>query len=244
MNDELSYAEMLEIPVETVTVTRREKKKKWKEEEGLSDQLVKEVNERMDASDPAFAESKTIEREYGARPKRPSNARRVLAIELVAVVLLCATIFITNLLMPTSAINTAVRGLFRGNTAEATDTRTYADFTLSPVVADDANVEVTVSESGLLSFTAPAVVYVPAEGVIESKSGTASTGFTVRIRHSDSFSTVISGLDDVGHEVGEKIRPGVPFGYTDGDGAVNVIFYDGENVIQNVALSEGSLAWS
>ncbi len=243
MSDELSYAEMLEIPVETVTVSKKEKKKKWREEP-LSDQLVKEVNDRMEASDPAYAESKPIEREYGLRPKKSANARKILIAELVAVVALCATIFLTNLLLPNSAINTAVRGLFKGKAAEATDTRTYADFTLSPVVSGDAEVEVTVSDSGMLTFTGDTVVYVPAEGKLETLSGTPATGYTARIRHSDSFSTIISGLDGVGHEIGETIRPGVPFGYTDGDGAVNVIFYDGENVIQNVALTEGTLAWS
>lgn len=243
MNDDISYAEMLEIPVETVTVSKKEKKKKWKGDE-LSDQLVKEVNDRMETGDPAYAESKSIEREYVERPKKASSARKILIAELVAVVALCATIFITNLLLPNSAINTAVRGLFRGNAAEATDTRTYSDFTLSPIVSGEADAEVTVSESGMLSFTANTVVYVPAEGTLESKTGSASTGYTVRIRHSDSFSTIISGLDDVGHEVGSIVRPGVPFGYTDGEGAVNVIFYDGEDVIQNVAISEGNLAWS
>ena len=243
MNDDISYAEMLEIPVETVTVSKKEKRKKWKEEP-LSDRVVKEVNDRMETSDPAYAESKPIEREYIERPKKSSNARKILIAELVAVVALCATIFLTNLLLPNSAINTAVKGLFRGKAAEATDSRTYADFTLSPIVSGDSNAEVTVSESGLLSFTASAVVYVPAEGKLESKTGNPTTGYTVRIRHSASFSTIISGLDDVGHEVGSTVRPGVPFGYTDGEGAVNVIFYDGENVIQNVALTEGNIAWS
>lgn len=244
MNDEISYAEMLEIPVETVTVSKKEKKKKWREEP-LSDQLVKEVNDRMETSDPAFAESKPIEREIEPKSRRASGgARKVLLAEVVAVVALCAAIFITNLLLPNSAINTAVRGLFQGKAQAATDTRTYADFTLSPVVSENANVEVTVSDTGLLSFTANCVVYVPAQGTLESKSGNTSTGYTVRIRHSDTFSTIISGLDDVGHEVGATVRPGVPFGYTDGDGAVSVIFYDGDTVIRNVVLIENSIAWS
>ena len=46
MNEELDYAEMLEIPVETVTVKRKERKKRANETE-LSDRLVEQVNDRM-----------------------------------------------------------------------------------------------------------------------------------------------------------------------------------------------------
>ena len=76
MDDEIDYAEMLEIPVETVTVRKRESRKPRHEAQNgdLSEQLVAEVNERMEgadgetsateaeASDPNFAESKQIER--------------------------------------------------------------------------------------------------------------------------------------------------------------------------------------
>ena len=43
MNEELSYAEMLEIPVETVTVNRREKKRRAKED--IAEQVVDTVND-------------------------------------------------------------------------------------------------------------------------------------------------------------------------------------------------------
>ena len=62
MNEELSYAEMLEIPVETVTVRRKESGKKRRSREDLADRVVESVNDRVDARDPAYAESTPIER--------------------------------------------------------------------------------------------------------------------------------------------------------------------------------------
>ena len=47
MNEELDYAEMLEIPVETVTVKRKEKKRRTKEPD-LQEQLVEQVNDRLE----------------------------------------------------------------------------------------------------------------------------------------------------------------------------------------------------
>ena len=150
MNEELSYAEMLEIPVETVTVNRKEKKRRAKED--LAEQVVETVNDRVESDDPAYAQSLPIEREV-PQDKRTKTARRILWAEFAAVCGLCATIFLTNIFMTDSAINTFVRGLWSGN-AETADTRTYEDFTLSPVVNEYSDVELAVSDTGVLSFTA------------------------------------------------------------------------------------------
>ncbi len=241
MNDELSYAEMLEIPVETVTVKKKEKKKKWHDDQ-LSDQLVREVNDRMDAADPAYAESKPIERELDVKPKA-GRAKKILIAELVVVVALCAAIFITNLLLPNSAINTFVRGLFGGETQTA-DSRTYADFTLSPIVNEYADVDVAVSETGVMSFTAECAVYAPCEGKVESVYGSAEDGYSVLLRHSDSFTTIISGLDAVYIAEGEEAPQNVPLAYSNGERTVRVIFYDGEAVLDCYTVGEGGIAWS
>ncbi len=241
MNDELSYAEMLEIPVETVTVNRREKKRKVKRED-LSDALIGEINDRLESADPAFAESKPIERP-AKESGRPVLARRILFGEFIAVCVLCAAIFFTNLFVTDSAINTFVRGLFVGNASTA-DTRTYADFTLSPVVNDTVETDIAVSDMGVLSFTAQCSVYAPAAGKLESVSGNAETGYSVRIRHSDSFSTIISGLDDVYGGEGDALYTTIPFGYSDGEGEIRVMFYDNDSLLNCFTVTEGTLAWS
>ena len=201
MNEELDYAEMLEIPVETVTVKRKDKKKR--REPDLREQLVEQVNDRMEADDPAYAESTPIAREAAA--PRSGRAHKILVAEFAAACALVATIFFTNIFMADSAINTFVRGLFQGET-ETVDTRGYADFTLSSVVNEYTDVE---------------------------------------IRHSDSFSTILSGLDSVYCAEGEAVKANLPLGYSDGEGEVRVMFYSDGTLLNCYTVDgENGLAWS
>ena len=250
MNDEIDYAEMLEIPVESVTVRKRARKKPRDEGESadLSQQLVAEVNGRMEeadapeASDPNFAESKQIER--AKKPeKKKSWARRFLIGELVAVCALCAVIFLTNIFMVDSAINTFVRGLFQGDAAQTADNREYSDFKLSPLVNDSVDAAIEVSDTGVVSFTANCSVYSPASGTMSKVNGSKETGYTVEIKHSDKFSTVISGLDTVYLSEGDSVMYNLPIGYTDGDGAVNVMMYSGDTLLNCISAENNKLAW-
>ncbi len=243
MNEELSYAEMLEIPVETVTVTKKEKRKRGGEEE-LKDKVVEKVNDRMQESyDPLYAESTPIEREE--RPvKGSSKIKRLLFAEFAAVCALCAAIFLTNIFIPQSAINTFVRSLFRGEPEPAADTRTYQDFTLSPIVNEFEDVELAVSDTGVLSFTANCSVYAPCEGTLVSVNGDKTGGYTVELKHSDSFSTIISGLDDVYYSVGQSVKSNVPLAYTDGEGQVRVMFYSDGGLLKSYTVAENTIAWA
>lgn len=243
MNEELDYAEMLEIPVETVTVNRKERKKREREPD-LQEQLVQEVNERMETNDPSYAESKPIARASRYENRRQRISRRVIVGEFVAVCALCAAIFLTNIFMENSAINTFVRGLFKGNATAQSDARVYSDFALSPIVNDTVEVELAVSETGVLSFTQRCSVYSPCEGTLVSVNGNAETGYTVEIQHSDSFSTIMSGLDSVYSAEGEKIRANIPLGYTDGEGEVRVMFYSEGSLLNCLKVDDNTLAWS
>ncbi len=244
MNEELDYAEMLEIPVETVTVKRKERRKKGGHENDLRDKLVEQVNDRVGEteSDPAYAESKPIEREAKPHAKREKVLRRVVVGEFVAVCALCAVIFLTNIFLPASAINTFVKGLFSNGTAAA-DTRTYADFTLSPVVSERAGAELAVSESGTLTFTSACSVYSPCDGVVAAIGGDAETGYAVEIKHSENFSTFIAGLDTVYAAEGDKVYSNLPLGHSDGETEVRVTFFDGETPLTCYTVNGSQLAW-
>lgn len=243
MNEELDYAEMLDIPVETVTVNRKERKKRKADD--LQEQLVQEVNEKMEAADdPAYAESTLIERAEKRAGGKQRVARAVIVGEFIAVCALCATIFLTNIFMTDSAINTFVRGLFRGNSAETSDTRVYTDFTLTSPVHDAVNAEIAVSSTGVLSFEAKASVYSPCDGTVSAVNGNAESGYTVEIKHSDHFSTIMSGLDIVYLATGDTVKANLPLGYTDGEGEVRVMFYDGSTLITSCSVEGNTLSWS
>ena len=241
MNEELNYAEMLEIPVETVTVNRREKRKR-KGEPDLQEQLVDKVNESMEETDdPLYAESTPIARDGKKRRKLP-GARRILVGEFVAVCALCAIIFITNLLMPTSAINTFVRGLFNGKASSA-DLRGPEEFSLASVVSPYSDVELAVSENGVLSFEANCAVYAPCSGKLVSVNGDSAGGYTVEIKHSDKFSTIMSGLDTVYLHAGDTVYSNVPLAYSDGVGEVRVMFYSEGAILNSYSVVGNGLAW-
>ena len=243
MNEELSYAEMLEIPVETVTVNRKEKKRRARAEEDIADRVVESVNDRVESHDPAYAESTPIER-APTLTRKEKIARRVLWGEFAAVCALCAVIFLTNIFVTNSAINTFVRDLWNGSETEAADTRTYEDFTLSPVVNEYTDVELAVSDTGVMSFTAACSVYAPCAGEVSAVNGDAENGYTIELRHSDSFSTVMSGLTNVYFAVGEDVKSNVPLAYTDGTHPVRVTFYEDGTLLNCYTVSEDGLAWS
>ncbi len=244
MNEELDYAEMLEIPVETVTVNRKERRKK--EQADLQEQLVQEVNEKMEAGgDPAYAESTQIARENRYESRKQKNARRIIIGEFIAVCALCAAIFLTNVFLADSAINTFVRGLFRGESETVqSDTRTYSDFKLSPIVSEGTDADITVSSTGVLSFASRCSVYSPCDGKLVSVNGNAESGYTVEIKHSDSFSTIVSGLDTVYSSTGDKIYSNIPLGYTDGEGEVRVMLYSDGALLSCLSVNNNTLAWS
>lgn len=242
MNEEIDYAEMLEIPVETVTMHRKEKK--HPKTDDLSEQVVDRVNDRMEGTnDPQYAESTPIARK---ERKKIKNAKRILIGEFAAVCALCAVIFFTNLFLPTSAINTFVRGLFQGNSSQAAaDTREYSDFKLSSVVRGGTDVALNVSPAGVLSFEGKCSVYAPCEGKLVSVKGDKDAGYTLELKHSDNFSTVIAGVDAVYFTEGDQVMDNVPLAYTDGEGEVRVTFYSGEQVLTCYTVSDtNKLAWS
>ena len=102
MNEQLDYAEMLEIPVNTVNVTKKKsifkrKQKNQPQQDDIKERVVESVNERMgayviseDVSDPPKPEKvKTI----GKRDKKSV----ILWTEAALVGIIAIGLFITNI---------------------------------------------------------------------------------------------------------------------------------------------------
>ena len=220
MNEEIEYAEMLEIPVSTVNVVKKKNRRvRGKNQPNLKERLISRVNNRVgnasyapeDAAiesapasaleqNPVYASAENAaledaaqnaplaEPDFGAyayaeggerldtvllsdeggrrakkkrrwfaakeqpeyadfqndeedfsendgtmaltKPKESRKSGIILTVEFAVACLLCGGIFLTNVFMPTSAINTFFRGLMPAK-AEKEDTRVYSDFTLS-----------------------------------------------------------------------------------------------------------------
>ena len=315
MNEEIEYAEMLEIPVSTVNVIRKnQRRRKAKEVEEnplpttdlpielspapLKETVIAQVNDRVNepqeeqisvdaellaesinsegrlnfdpiperidtvrlySTDEAngffkeglHAQDYLLENEndggrYALNYKnRPSKGWRIaLNAEFIAACALCGAIFLTNVFMPNSAINTFFRSIGEATATAQTDERPYTDFELSPMVSELSDAELSLSPTGILSFTDDCFVYPAANGVVHSVTQNEGGDYNVKISYSDTFTGIISGLNSVYYMEGDAVKANVPLGYTNGEKEVQVTMYSGGVLLNCFQLTEENcLAW-
>ena len=298
MNEEIEYAEMLEIPVSTVNIVRKKSRHGGKKtqtptprkgmETDLKGEVIAKVNERLDGAENENAEKNDnllftndtdiperidtvrlfsdsdYEKEFGENDffskmendvgryalnkEKPQEkrARIILGAEFAVACALCGAIFLTNVFMPSSAINTFFKTLENGGKqAQVSDTRVYSDFTLTGVVNDFSEVEMTLSPTGVLSFTGECFVYPTADGKVHSVTENADGSFTVKLVHSDSFTGIIDGLQSVYYAEGDTVKSRVPVGFTNGEHEVRVTMYSEGELLNCFRLTEENcLAWA
>ena len=313
MNEEIEYAEMLEIPVSTVNVVRKKRAKKRKVERAVSpsleteksdlketvlaqvnDKLLEKETDNITADANLFAESANSEgsldlgeipdridtvRLYSEHerpllkndlylqpsdyelngeneplvgdryePKRETRAekrvRMILGAEFITACALCGAIFLTNVFMPNSAINTFFRALGSEPVATQTDARPYTDFTLSKVVSELSDTELTLSPTGILSFTDECLVYPVSDGKVSASEQNADGTYTLKIAYSDTFTGVFSGLNSVYYAVGDEVKANVPVAFSDGETQVQVTMYSAGELLNCLELTEENvLVW-
>ena len=322
MNQEIDYAEMLEIPVSTVNVVHKKRRKKSqstprKTTENtpslnnvaasplppLKDAVLAQINERVGEEgqqnpsilpptpqpptpiealdtegalrlDPvperidtvrlyADDELRNFEKNglkleendgentknghtrYESNAEKPHKAVRLtLGIEFAAACVLCGAIFLTNVFMPSSAINTFFRGVTGAQSTETANNRIYSDFELSPIVSDFSSATLSLSDTGVLSFIDECCVYPAADGVVEEISKSEDGEYLLKIRYSNTFTGVFNGLDQIFYAVGDKVKGNVPVGFSDGEAEVQVTMYsDGELLNCFRLTEENCLAW-
>ena len=244
MNQELEYAQMLEVPVSTVSVVKKKsifKKKNTKDDEALKEQVVDSVNERM--GDYVYSEDLTAPSapQKGAFATTMSDrSGKILVIEIAAACLLAIGIFLTNVFMPNSAINSFITGL----TAEEVTEAAYTDFELFPVVSDLSDAEVSVSSTGVITFTDDCAVYPVAEGEVASVTELSDGGYSVETAHTSVFRTIISGLTDVYYSVGDNVEGNIPVGRSDGSREITVSMYNDGELLNCYTLSGTLPVWN
>ena len=258
MSENIDYAEMLEIPVNTLNVVKKKGRKK--KEEDLKDRAVREVNERMEENRreepvlneaaPESAQERVAESEditdYSSEPEQKPQKKffdsRVLIAEFAAVCALVALILLTNIFMPNSAINTFFENIAGGTTETVkTDDRTYSELTLGRVVSDDIACSVT---DGVLMFKGECSVYAPFGGKIANVSQTDGV-YTVEVEHTTSFTSVITGLSEEYWAAGDTVYTTIPVGYSRGESEVSVRMYDEGSLISSYTVNEeNDIVWN
>ena len=243
MNEELDYAEMLEIPVNTVNVVKKKsifKRKKQPRQDDLKEQVVESVNERVgayviseDVSDPPKPEKPKLKSVL-----KNDKAGIVLMSEAILVGVIALAIFVTNIFLPNTVINTFLSSFSQ----TAVEEPVYSEFKLAPVVSELPDAEMVVSDAGVLSFTAEGSVYPICNGNV-SKVYDNEGLYTVEIAHTSTFTSVVTGLSNVYSAVGTAVRSNIPVGYSDGQAEVRVSLYDNGTLLNCFTLSDEVPVW-
>lgn len=290
MNEEIEYAQMLEIPVSTINLVKKKKRVK-KSKSDLKDDLIARVNERMQYVSPETAAQATeplmqeqapaqteqaatlasenmqkppvfvlpeddaprgdetftiaLENEPKTAKKRPFKltGEHVLTAEFAAACVLCGGIFLTNVFMPNSAINTFFRS-FSGGQSAAVE-KNYYEFDMQSVLGEITQGEIELSPTGVLTVKAKGCIYPALDGNVTSVTEVDGGAWEMRVGYTDEFYGVISGLDEVYYQAGDKVRSNIPVGYSDGDGAITVSLYSGGALLNCFTLDEnGCPVWN
>lgn len=247
MNQELDYAEMLEIPVSTVTVTKKKSIFKRRRAaapnaDDIKERVVESVNERVGASvETEDLSDPPAEKKGFLKSIRGDRAGMVLFGEAIAIGVIAVAIFLTNVFMPHSAINSVI-SMF-ATPSEEQHEPAYSEFTLGNVVSVNSGAEVTVSPSGVLSFTAESSVYPICSGEVSKVYGGEDEGYMVEVSHTSTFTSVITGLSQVYAQQGTKVYYNLPVGYSDGTREVQVSMYDNGELLNCYDVSGAVPVW-
>lgn len=241
--EQLDYAQMLEIPVNTVNVTKKKsifkRKQKNQPQDDIKERVVESVNERVgayviseDVSDPPKPEKlKTV----GKRDRKSI----ILWTEAALVGIIALAIFVTNLLIPSTVINTFITSFSKPTEEEPV----YSQLTLSPIVGDFSEAEVSLTENGVLCFTAEGSVYPVCDGTVAAVTETNGV-YTMEIAHTSTFKSVITGLNNAYSAVGTKVADNIPVGYSDGKAEVRVTLYDNGVALNCIKLDNETPVWT
>ena len=252
MEDKLSYANMLEIPVETCTIknstfTRKKAKPKKINHEAVKEELLSKINsfeeenieqpvvdQEQDLSSIAHQESNvTIRSKIFKKPFKLS----VISAQLMIIGALIVTILITNSVYPNSGLNVFMRGIFGNSSEQVVDQREYQEF--SPVLNSDGEVSL---KDGVMTITGEGSVYSTVSGKVTSVEKQADGTYTLTIEHSQKFSSVLTGLDMVYVNEGEQVYNTIPVGYVDDSVSMCFKNQDGE-IIDDYRVVEDSVVW-
>lgn len=255
MNEKQQYQSMIEMNDNTCNITyktSRKRKKKTPAPEEIKNQVIEKVNSTFEPESQNLVQENTednilaVEQESTAtvRPyvekKKFSFKLTVVSVQIMIIGVLLATIFLTNALNANSGINTFFKSVFVGEQQSTVDARVYSDFAPMLTLVDDA---VVTDAEGVITIEGVGSIYSAVNGTIKSITlDEQSKKYTVEVAHSDTFTSVYTGLDYVYSEVGASVYSNLPLGYT--ETSVNLCFYSDDVVITNYELVDDSVVWA
>ncbi len=218
--DKVNGEAVLENTTDKVVETKIKKQKRVKEKP-LKQQKVKKIKKQK----PVIDEEKSVEIK--------NTGFDIVSVQVVAIFVLIVGIILTNIFWEDSGINNLMRSVF--NSESTVTDASYTTFTATlPSKTDDV-----VLENGVMTVSSGSV-YSPCDGTVESVVENQGL-YTVTIRHSESFSTVVSGLESVYVDQSEKVYSNIPIGYSQKESSVSM--FDGDAILTSYVLSENQIVW-
>ncbi len=234
MKDGMEYAEMLGMEVSSCDVYVKPKKTRKKKE--LKDDVIKKVNE-PEVANAEFGEFGTDIPVRSNGEKKKKFRFDVVYAEGVAVFLLAVTILLTNIFWENSGMNRLFKSAFGDGQTVQTDTRTNVNFNAQ---SPSGEMEVTL-DKGVMVFSGKGSLYPVCDGKVASVVEEDGK-YTITLKHSDVFKTVISGVDFVYADQGDDVFKYVPVCYVNG-GDAKVSMYNKGVLVTNYAVEGGSIVW-
>lgn len=242
------YLKMVEIPVDTVEVLVKPSKKKKKD---VKDEVIQKINDDVSVveSKPKtekspfslFNKAKRKKKVKAVTPVESetttvkSSRFDIVSVQVVAIFVLVVGIILTNIFLEDSGMNNLLKSVFGTQTESSLPTAEYSAFEpLSPSKTG----EVTLEE-GVMTVSSGSV-YSPCDGVIESVEKLDGK-YVVTVRHSDSFTTVISGLELCYAEKGSDAYSYIALGYS-GE-SVEVSMFNENSLITEYSLEGDEIVW-
>lgn len=255
---EFDYVKMLEIPVNSCSVEVKPTKKRKKDvkkqvidkvnletvEEKNAPSTVEVLERKIKKSkkikkDNNFLKSKRVKGKQINNDKEENSVQiknsgfDIVSVQVVAIFVLIVGIILTNIFWEDSGINNLMRSAFKEN--PTVNDQVYSTFNAN---LPSKTGEVAL-ENGVMTVDGGSV-YSPCDGTIESVVENDGI-YTVTVRHSESFSTVFSGIENVYATVNEKVYSNIPIGYS--SKAFTVSMFDGDAILTSYALSENQIVW-
>jgi len=247
----LDYAQMIEIPVSTCTVTYKRNRKKKKRREDLQNKLLDKVNKTVNDELPKPAKSNSssdlpvqenihtaVKHKHSDNDFQAKGKINIVMLEFIIVCMLCAVIFLTNIFIPDSGINTFLRNTLMLSDTVVEDTREYSVFEASvPVKSDSLSVE-----EGVMTFSGSDSIYAPCDGIISSITQSEDNLYIIEIAHNSNFKTIISGVSYAYYRAGDTVYSSIPVGYVK-EGTAKAYMYNNGSLLSNFSLENGSIIW-
>ena len=234
MKDGMEYAEMLGMEVSSCDVYVKPKKTRKKKE--LKDDVIKKVNE-PEVANAEFGEFGTDIPVRSNGEKKKKFRFDVVYAEGVAVFLLAVTILLTNIFWENSGMNRLFKSAFGDGQTVQADTRTNVNFNAQ---SPSGEMEVTL-DKGVMVFSGKGSLYPVCDGKVASVVEEDGK-YTITLKHSDVFKSVISGVDFVYADQGDDVFKYVPVCYVNG-GDAKVSMYNKDVLVTNYAVEGGSIVW-